>query len=195
MPQDRVGYAAFAQWEVELAQGKAKGLIGKYGFTKNDQEDLEQELLIQIHLKRNVRSTWTEVGASERTVMSRILDNWIRDLIDGILADKRRVHIEAESLNKEVYGSHEHEILRYEDLLREEEALGRPAYPSDAFEAQQAVDSAMKSESVFQKQVLSLLLQGYSVQGVAKELGVQRTTVRRAIARIRKSLIERGLDI
>lgn len=195
MPQDRVGYEAFAQWEVELAQGKAKGLIGKYGFTKNDQEDLEQELLIQIHLKRNVRSTWTEVGASERTVMSRILDNWIRDLIDGILADKRRVHIEAESLNKEISGSHEDDILRYEDLLREEEALGRPVLASDAFEAAQAVDFVMKSESVFERHILAYLLKGYSVQGIANELGLQRTTVRRAIARIRKRLIERGLEI
>ncbi len=195
MAQDRVGYAAFAQWEVELAQGKAKGLIGKYGFTPSDQADLEQELLLQIHLKRNVRRFWTEIEASERTVMSRILDNWIRDLIDRILSEKRKGHLSEETLHKEIPGISDGDIIRYEDFLREEDALWRPARPADAIEIHLAVEAAMNSGSDFQRQVLALLLKGYSVQGIARELHVQRTTVRRAIARIRNSLIESGLEI
>ena len=44
MPRRKKG-EAFAAWEKDLAIGKAKGLIGKYGFTAEDLADIKQELL------------------------------------------------------------------------------------------------------------------------------------------------------
>ena len=63
MPKQTVGYEAFAKWEIELAEGKARGLVGKYGFTCEDAKDIEQELLLQIHITRKAGDSWSEVTA------------------------------------------------------------------------------------------------------------------------------------
>ena len=87
-----VGYNPFQQWEVDLARGKARSLVGSYGFTYKDVPDLEQELLLHLDKKRHTRAAWTRQDASERTVMSRILDNRIRDIIEAVQTDLRPKH-------------------------------------------------------------------------------------------------------
>jgi len=96
----------FSAWEVNLAKGKAAKLVGKYGFTRDDLPDLEQELLLEIFLKRGAGNAWRNRTASEHTVISRVLDNRIRNIIEAACAAKRCVHCEIDSLNKVIcYGN------------------------------------------------------------------------------------------
>src|SRR5579862_4590075 len=92
----RVGYESFAQWEVELAKGKIRTLIGKYEFVKEDLADMEQELLLHIHRSRNVKKSWKHITASDKTILDRVLDNKIRDLIDAHQSLKRQILRQAE---------------------------------------------------------------------------------------------------
>ncbi|MBI4396892.1 MAG: hypothetical protein HY548_07350, partial [Elusimicrobia bacterium] len=100
--QKRSAYAAFERWELDLARGKAKTLVGRYGFTWEDQGDLEQELLLHLLKKRKARQAWAEVRASERTVMDRILTNKARDLIKGAKRGKNKVIRASVPLGEEV---------------------------------------------------------------------------------------------
>lgn len=101
MPKQTVGYEAFAKWEIELAEGKARGLVGKYGFTCEDAKDIEQELLLQIHITRKAGDSWSEVTASKRTVLSRILDNRVRNIIRDSRREKRKGNSELDSIHRE----------------------------------------------------------------------------------------------
>lgn len=190
--KNRVGYVAFAQWEVELAEGKAKGLIGKHGFTRGDYEDLRQDLLLQIHLKRETTMGWTEVTASERTVMSRILDNYVRDMIDAVHADKRKVHLFSESIHdasETGLGDEGKAIVDEEFIFRRMEKLVVHEEKDLEFDLR-AVFQDLNS---IQKRVCELLLSGTNISDAARALHMKRTTLNREVERLRKVFYKRGL--
>lgn len=190
-----VGYEAFAKWELELARGKAKGLIGRYGLTESDLGDLEQEMLLQVHLKRGLREGWPEITASERTVMSRILDNKIRDIIDQVKTEKRRLLSRAERLHLPVSPTPEAEGLTLEETVSEESSLTRKGRKSAAEEhdLQIALASVLENLTELQKRACQLLMEGHKITDVADVLGMKRTTLNYELTRMRNVFYRKGL--
>ncbi|OGR89738.1 MAG: hypothetical protein A2992_06480 [Elusimicrobia bacterium RIFCSPLOWO2_01_FULL_59_12] len=186
---------AFEKWEVELAEGKARGLIGKYGFTEGDRPDIKQELLLHIHLSRGAQAGWERSTASERTTLSRILDNRIRDLIDAAQSDKRKVRSVSESIERHVDAAPDESILTQESFLHEEKGLGRIGRKPFALEEETriAVGLVVRKLTTFQKRILSLLWAGHNVSETAKALRMKRTTLNREIDRLRRIFYRRGL--
>lgn len=195
MPDKKwVGYVAFAQWEVELAEGKAKGLIGKHGFMREDYEDLKQDLLLQIHLKRETSTKWSEITASERTVMSRILDNYVRDMIDAAHTDKRKVHLFTESIHKNDEIGNEGESRSIVDegfIFRHMEKIE----VDEDKDLQVDFQSVFQDLNSFQRRVCEVLLSGTTISDAARVLHMKRTTLNREIERLRKVFYKRGLKI
>lgn len=182
------GYEAFAKWELELAKGKAKGLMGRYGITAEDVIDIEQELLLHIHVKRTAISHWEQRNASDRTIMSRVLDNKIRDLIESAGRQKRKVRLVMESLDQPVSVAGADEPLPLVSQLADkssEEDI------SEGFSL--ALSLACNHLTEIQRQVLALLSAGHNVSETAKALGMKRTTLNREIDRMRRTLYEKGL--
>lgn len=190
-----VGYEAFAKWELELARGKAKGLIGRYGLTESDFGDLEQEMLLQVHLKRGVREGWAKITASERTVMSRILDNKIRDIIDELKTEKRRLLSRAERLHHPLSPAHEGDGLTLEDTVSEEASLARTGRKSaeEEHDLQIVLASVLENLTELQKRACQLLMEGHKITDVADALGMKRTTLNYELTRMRNVFYREGL--
>lgn len=193
--KNKVGYEAFAAWEVDLARGKARGLVGKHGFTYEDLPDLEQELLLEIHLKRGVRESWTEVTASPQTVMDRILNNRIRGIIDSVEADKRRINIGAASLTQEVGEDDSSNPLTLEDVIGDDQSLPRRGHrPRSADEELMlAISMGRGSLNDRQQRICDLLMEGLSIVETAEALGMKRTTLNDELKRMRKLFYRQGL--
>lgn len=191
-----VGYEAFAKSEVNLARGKARGLVGKYGFTTEDIPDLEQELLLAIHCKRDAMAKLSDTKATWRTITSRILDNHIRDIIDDLKRDKRCINTRLESLDDNLPDTGEaDDSLNYADILDEDLALARrgrkPIQQEEELRLALSLKLAILSDS--QRNICALLMDGFNVSEIAESLGIGRTTLCREIKRMRKLFYENGL--
>lgn len=187
--KNRVGYEAFAKWELELAEGKAKGLVGKHGFTPGDYDDLRQDLLLQIYMKRETRKGWSRITASERTVMSRILDNRVRDIIDAAHTDKRKVQLFSDSISPQSNEDTDRDVIDEETVFR----WMRKTSPADDRDLLIDMQATLLDLSAIQKRVCELLAQGQSISDVARNLNIKRTTLNREISRLRKIFYKRGL--
>ena len=194
--KNKVGYEAFAAWEVDLAHGKAKGLVGKHGFTYEDVPDLEQELLLEIHLRRGVRESWTKITASPQTVMDRILNNRIRGIIDTVEADKRRINIGADSLSQEVGEDDSSNPLTLEDVIGDDRALPRRGHKPRSSEEELILALSMGRGSLNDRQqrICDLLMQGLSIVETADAMGMKRTTLNDELQRMRKLFYQQGLQ-
>jgi hypothetical protein len=191
----RVGYETFAQWEKELAKGKIWTLIGKYELTKDDLADMEQELLLHIHRSRNVKKSWKQITASDRTILDRILNNKIRDLIDTHQSLKSQILRHAESLSKEAPSAEEGTSVTYETLLGEEQSLGRMGRSSaQEDELRLALSMADQELSARQRKILTALKKSQSVSEAAKVLRMHRTTLVRELKRLREVFYRRELN-
>lgn len=190
------GYAEFAQWEVELARGKAKGLVGRHGFSQEDLPDLHQELLLHIHLKRNSTAGWTKVTASAKTVTSRILDNKVRDIIDAAKRDRRKIHALSDSLSHAIGSEQEEETITYEDILAEDDVFNRTGAlgSGQSGELRLSLALALEEMTVFQRRICALILRGFNVSETAKALGMKRTTLNHEIERMRQIFYRKGLQ-
>ena len=183
-----VDHEAFAKWELELAKGKAKGLMGRYGITAEDVFDIEQELLLHIHVKRAAVSSWDQRTASDRTIMSRVLDNKIRDLIESSGRQKRKVRLLMESLDQPMSVPDTEEPTPLGSQLADKDPHVGLA---EGFAL--ALSLACQHLTDMQRRVLSLLSDGHNVSETAKVLGMKRTTLNREIGRMRRTLYEKGL--
>jgi DNA-directed RNA polymerase specialized sigma24 family protein len=192
--QKRVSYAAFEQWEIKMVEKKVGGLMGKFGFTRSDAGDLRQELFLQIHLYRSGKGAAPK--EKEKSWVSKILDNRLRNIIDAVKSEKRKVHLHSDSLQKEVEIGEGNQVVTYEDILREDQAhprWGRKPI-ADEEEMRQAVSFGARHLTGFQKKVSRLLQKGHSVTEVSDILRIKRTTLNDEIKRIRKTFFREGLD-
>lgn len=185
----------FTQWEVNLARGKAKGLLNRYGFTETDLPDIEQELLLEIHLKRNAASNWSKRTATDRTILSRILDNRIRKIIEAASAQKRNTSI-TDSLETPVGRTHDGEEIIMADLLGEDRIVRHSRVPSARHPHDLRIDLSLKTArlSSLQLRLKVLLMEGRSIAEAAKILGLPRTTLHHEVARLRELFRREGLD-
>ena len=84
------------KWITRLIQKKARSLVGKYGFTVEDQPDIQQELYLHL-LQRQHR--YDSRRGKETTYYSWLIDNYIRKVIENRCADKRNSGLPDESLD------------------------------------------------------------------------------------------------
>lgn len=193
--QRKFGYEAFEKWEVSLVKKKARKLIGKFGITESNVEDLEQELFLHIFLKKKGGSSKAQVRHQGKSVMAQILDNRVRDIIEKAQTKKREGDLKSDSLHRELGQSEEGDSMTYEDVLSEDKALWRIGRKRlvDEQETRHALHSTLGKLSPFQRKVCRLLLKHQKISNVAKALGMKRPTLYLEIERIREIFDEEGL--
>jgi len=194
--QRKFGYKAFARWEVELVKRKAKRLIGKFGFTPEDVGDLEQELLLHIFMKKKGSRAHVRPKPPEKSIMHRMIDNRVRDIIDKAQTKKRGGHFKSESLHRELGQTAEGDSLTYEDVLTEDESLGRLGKRrlAEESEMKSAIGSAFQRLSPYQRKVCRLLMRHPTIGNVANALRLKRPTLYIELKRIREIFDEEGLS-
>ncbi len=191
----KFGYEAFEKWEVSLVKRKARRLIGKFGITPSNVEDLEQELFLHIFLRKKGGSSNAQVQFQGKSVMSRILDNRVRDIIEKAKTKKREGDLKSDSLHRELGQTEEGESMTYEDILSEDESLWRIGRRRlvDEEEIRHALRSTLSKLSPFQRKVCRLLMRHKKISGVAVALHMKRPTLYLEIERIRAVFDEEGL--
>jgi len=80
------GFAGADDYAVRLIESKARSLIGHYGFTDDDREDLEEDLMLD-YLQRIPKFDPTR--AKRSTFIARIVRNKIASIIEARKAQKR----------------------------------------------------------------------------------------------------------
>lgn len=189
-----VGYEAFACWEREMAAKKAGRLVGKLGITREDAKDIEQDLLIQILVKRRRYNPHHESNLSRQKFMSYVLDKAIANTLQARKQDKRAVHINPRSLDEDIL-QEDGDVLRFGDLLDDEHSLSRMGRPSRPTEEEMRIDveRVLSILSPSEIEIVSLIMRGYKPSEIGRMLGKARATLDRQIAKMRMILYDAGL--
>jgi RNA polymerase sigma-70 factor (ECF subfamily) len=159
---------------------KARQLIGKYGFTRDDYEDLKQELALDLLMRL---SKFDPSKASLNTFVARIVDRKIANIIRDRRREKRDWRCEVVSLDEETidqdecdrrFGRYDRPEAERRDM-RLDVSLAVSALPSDL--------GSLAERLVRQ-----------TIAEAARDLGVPRGTLYdTAIARLRKTFQDKGL--
>lgn len=173
---------------------KAKQLIGNYGFTRDDLEDIRQDLLAEL-FRRLERFDPAKAGV--RTFITRLLNNAVADLIERRRAqcrDYRRSTCRLDDWTEA--GDEDGGWTTYAAQTTEADVKAhlRTEFRSES----EALQLRMDVEAVIDRlprdlRELSRHLQTKSVSQIAREKGVSRQSVYGSIRQLRRIFSEAGL--
>lgn len=209
--QTEVGYQAFAQWERKMARRKAEKLVHddltspparRAGLNRSDIPDLEQEMLLQIHLKRGRFDPAHHSGASLQSFIGYALDKFGVNLARDRKRLKRGGGTEPVSLSRPV-SAEEDEDTSIGDMITDEcwpdqpgvapsimRTLGaRQPEPTLRFDA----DRLLAKLNARQREIGRRIMQGHEMTEIGSSLGISRAELYREVGRMRRTLYEEGL--
>jgi len=172
---------------------KARQLIGKYGFTRDDYEDLMQEMTLDLLVRL---SKFDRSKASLNTFVARIVDRRISTLIRHRTQDMRDYRREACSLDDPIQDEDGASITRGEMLSQDECDLraGKHTRPESERIDMRLDVSFVIAELPPELRPLAERLLDQSITEAARELGVPRSTLyETGIARLRNAFEDKGL--
>jgi len=178
----------------DLIRIKARRLIGNYGFTRDDLEDVVQDITLDV-LERLPK--YDASRASLRTFIDRITTHKIANIIRDRRRLKRDYSCIAWSLDEEVRTDDGHAARRgdgisQDDCEREMGTASRPAI--------ERIDLCMDIARVFNGlppnlQLIAVLLMETSKSETAEVLGVPRGTFYgRELTQLRAMFKDKGLE-
>jgi RNA polymerase sigma-70 factor (ECF subfamily) len=181
----------FDRFSLGIIRRKVKQLITRAGFTRQDREDLEQELFARV--LQSLPSF--DPGQAHRNkfitaVVERFVANILRDKQAG-----KRDYRRACSLNITIYVANEGPVELAETISRREldARLGRNPR-SDEELAQLACDIAdVLATLPNDLQDLAERLKSETVSEIARDTGVPRTTLNESVRRLRRRFERAGL--
>lgn len=177
----------------DVIRHKARQLIGKYGFTRDDYDDLQQEMMLDL-LRRLGKYHPSKAGLN--TFVARIVDRKVSTLIRHQRQKKRDYRQQVCSLDAQVEDQDG-------QAHRLDEVLSQDAYDAEIARhdrpAAERHDLRLDLKSAFDElpddlRDLAFRLQTRTVAEIARELGVPRSTLyEKGITRLRKFFEDRGL--
>ena len=189
--QEQFGITEYA---AELIHHKARQLVGTAGFTRDDVEDLEQEMRLDL-LERLPK--FDPSRATYNTFVSRLVERKISNLIRHRTQEIRDYRCEDGSLHDLVESgdSGDEKVERIETVTQDEQdfRLGKHSRS-----AEERLDLRLDISLVLSKLPPELrkpaeLLQSMSITAAARELGIARSTLYDRIARLRHIFVDAGL--
>jgi len=172
---------------VNLIRIRARQLVGQYGLTASDREDIEQDL--KLDLLRRIPK-FDSSRAEFRTFADRVIDHAVARLIEYRIAPIRDCRIEVLSLQEAVAGDDGEETLM-EDLPHEDASLHQRGYHSSLTTDDQDrsidLERAMARLTPEQRDLCQQLLASLTMTEIAEAKGVSRDwlyEIRREIQRI-----------
>ncbi|HUT61010.1 MAG TPA: sigma factor [Phycisphaerae bacterium] len=156
-------------------------MIGRYGFTASDREDIEQELMLDL-FRRLPR--FDPKRAKRKTFINRVVDHGVARLIERQQAEMRDYRRNGGSLSEEVK-TPEGDRVERADLLDAE--AYRPGCSVEDDRLLELDVEAVLAELPDELSVVAIRLRTRSVAAVAREMGITRTALCEQIARLRRS--------
>lgn len=174
-----------------IIRRKASQLVGRAGFTKSDQEGLQQELYVRVlqSLPR-FNPQYGHRNAFITTVVERHAANIVRNK-RAAKRDPRRVTSLNVTVN--IHGDDLSELSQMIEATKHGERLGRQVR-SEEERSQLAMDLAELARSLpKQWQTFLHLRRTMSMSEAAREMGVPRTTLNGWMRRIRQRFEQAGM--
>ena len=172
---------------------KARQLIGKYGFTRDDYDDLQQEMTLDL-LGRLPK--FDPDKAAHTTFVARVIERKISKLIRHRRQEIRDYRREACSVNDPIEDGNGGTVERAQTIGQDEQDLraGKHSRP-EAERIDLRLDmSFVVSGLPPELKHLTELFQTHSTLDVAREMGVHRSTLyARDIARLREIFEDKGM--
>jgi RNA polymerase sigma-70 factor (ECF subfamily) len=177
----------------DVIRHKARQLIGKYGFTRDDYDDLQQEMMLDL-LRRLGKYDPSKAGLS--TFVARIVDRKVSNLIRHQRQEKRDYTKQVCPLDAQVEDQ-DGQVRGLEDVLsqdaydQEVERHDRPT--ADRLDLR--IDLTLVLDDLPDDlRELARRLQTRTMAEIAREMGVPRSTLyEKGIARLRKIFEDKGL--
>lgn len=177
-------YNGIDECAVKLIRSKATQLVGKYGFTESDREDLEQEIALALLL---ALPKYDSERGQRSTFISRVVNHSISDMIEARKAAKRDYRLCICSLN---------ENLLYEDgtVAERLEAIDRDGCLRRTGKSDQS-EVALQDLRIDVNRLISKLpgdlrrlclqLQSANVSQVSNDTETSRSTIYRKLKKLR----------
>lgn len=179
------------RFEFGIVKRKVRQIIGRAGYTRQDKEDLEQELLTR--LLQGLRSFDPDV-AHRKSFVTAIVERAVATILRDAEAQKRD-HRRISSLQRLVDLTDEGPTELAETIGDREYNGRRCRDPrSDEDLAQLVTDLAEVIDSMpGELRDLAERMKTQSISAIAREIGVPRTTLNDAVRRLRQRFEQAGL--
>ena len=177
-----------------LVEFNAHQLAGKAGFTKDDVEDIKQELLLDI-LERLPK--FDPEKSSYNTFIDLVIRNKVQNLISARNWKRRDWRRESASL-QDIIINNEGEPTERGEAFSEDDVKQRLGKSSPA--SREMVELGVDVDDVLSRlpahlRILCETLREASISEVARKLGIPRTTVHERIRKLRRIFEDAGLKI
>jgi len=189
-PAPHAVLTAYARYLIQL---KARQLCGKRGFSRSDEQDVEQELMMRLLRKAHLFDA--SRGASPETFADRVIISEVKMILRDRRRKKRSGGFTARSLSDSV-SQPNGESTSVGNLVTNadrERVTGAPAPdPIAERELTEAVDQALAPlpPSVVE---IAKRMKRDSISAIARDLRLSRRQVYAAVAQIRKRFEDVGL--
>lgn len=182
------GFEAFAAWERAMARRKAERRARELRRDSISVDDLEQEFLLQIWIKRKAYVRNHHSGASLKTFINRILDNRFKDIQKAEWKDKRIIHAHAVSMSTPIEGEDDDLVLG--DLIQDDDELAN----QDRLDLRRALEAAVQRLTAFQRSIYQLILAGFTIAQIAEKKQMAWSSLKDEIVRMRTVFYDAGLE-
>lgn len=163
---------------------KARQLIGKHGFARTDQGDIEQRIALEVVRRRG---KFDPSLARQDTFLARLVDHAVADIIAARRAPGRDYRREECSLNEAITGSDGRVIERHETMS---DAADGEAEVRDLVGDVQQVLAALPPLLAH----IATCLATKTPAETARELNIPRGTLYEHMGRIKVAFRRAGLD-
>ena len=179
-------------YTVRLIKNKAWQLVGRAGFTKDDREDIEQDLTVSL-LQRLPK--FNPARGSLHTFMDRVVEHEAARLIENRQAPMRDYRRAVCSLNETVKDDNGEEAERG-DLIDQDgyrAQIGEPALPMADFIALNVDLERMAKARPDLRDLWRRLAAGQTLTHISQETGIPRGTLYERMKELRKLAERMGL--
>jgi RNA polymerase sigma-70 factor (ECF subfamily) len=171
---------------VNLIHRKAGQLIGRYGFTQSDHEDIEQDLWADLYHRA---SDYDPSLASPRTFANRIIEHAVARIIEHRTAALRDYRQCVCSLNDPVVGEDGEQAERG-DLLGQDAYLGSLGQAASSLADQVAATVDLERlRATLPPEMRTFLnqLEGQGLMDISRETGLRRGTLWRRLQKLARA--------
>ena len=183
------------KYAADLIRHKAHQLVGKAGFTRDDVEDIQQDLIVDL-LER--LPNFDPNKAAYNTFVARIVKRKVCKLIRHRMQGMRDYRREDYSINTTIKIDDETKIECSQTISRDEQDFrtGKHLRPADErTDLRLDISLVVSGLPPELRELAGLLLTTTSIAEVARKLGIPRSTLYdKEILRLRNILKDKGLD-
>lgn len=188
-------HTELTEYALEVAHHKARQLVGKAGYTQDDIEDIEQDLILDL-LERLPK--FDPSKAKYSTFITRLVERKISKLLRDRLAEIRDYRRVACSLNDEIdFGDDEPPAQRVSTVSQSDHdrRTGNNTLPAvELIDLRCDIETALKQLPAELRGVAEMLAE-MPIAVVARKLGIPRATFYdNQLAQIRAAFEDAGLD-